>query len=172
MPRQLNPRPLPVAAAACLEYALATALIAAVAMNVVNVISRYAFGESIIGADEIQVYLMIAMAFLGSAVAAMRHAHLRMDVLTRSVRPRTRAILDRIEALLTAAVCVLVAVVATQYTVRIYALGSRSENAHIPMWIPHSVVAVGFALMTLVALVRLFGPNAWLAPASASGEPP
>jgi C4-dicarboxylate transporter, DctQ subunit len=144
-------------AAARFESVLAALLIAAVVMNVVNVVSRYVFGESILGADEIQVYLMIAMAFLGAAVASVRHAHLRMDVLTRSFRPATRSALERIEALLTAGVCGLVTVVATQYTLRIYSLASRSENAHIPMWIPHSLVAIGFASMTLVAVVRIFG---------------
>lgn len=44
-----------VRAATGLEFVLACALIAAVGMNVVNVIGRYVFGSSMSGVDEIQI---------------------------------------------------------------------------------------------------------------------
>jgi C4-dicarboxylate transporter, DctQ subunit len=171
LPGKLARLPLLLLAAARIESVLGAALIAAVALNVVNVVSRYAFGDSITGADEIETYLMVAMAFVGSAVASVRHAHLRMDVLTRSFRPGIRAALERFEALLTVCVCGLVTYVATIYALRIHALDSHSENAHIAMWIPHSLVAIGFGLMTLVALVRLFGRSAWLGPRTTHDHP-
>lgn len=162
------------AVAARVESVLGAALLAAVALNVVNVVSRYVYGDSITGADEIQIYLMVAMAFIGSAVAAVRHAHLRMDVLTRSLGPGLRILLGRFEALLTVGICGLVTYVATIYTWRIHELDSHSENAHIPMWLPHSLVAIGFALMTLIALIRLVGRGSWLGPVAADehGDPP
>ena len=52
-------------AATSLERALASALLAAVAINVANVVARYVFGRSITGADELKVYLMAALAFFG-----------------------------------------------------------------------------------------------------------
>ncbi|MBV8652413.1 MAG: TRAP transporter small permease subunit, partial [Alphaproteobacteria bacterium] len=51
---------------------LGVALIAAVALNFANVVGRYGFNEPLTGVDELQVYLMIGMAFLGGLVAQIR----------------------------------------------------------------------------------------------------
>ncbi len=138
-----------------LERVLAVALIAAMLLNVVNVVNRYVFGNSITGADELQIYLMVALAFLGSAVASARGLHLRMDVLVRYFPLWLRRLMGALEALGTVVLCGVVTWVATLYALKVYEIGSRSENAHIPMWMPHSVVAIAFAMMTLIALFRL-----------------
>jgi TRAP-type C4-dicarboxylate transport system permease small subunit len=135
---------------------LGAALIVAVIVNVVNVVARYGFNHAITGADELQIYLMIGMAFLGGLVAHIRRRHLRMDVLVRHFPPRVARFLNGAEALLAIAVCGLMTDVSWTYTVKIFRIGSHSENAHIPMWMPHSVLAISFTLMTFVGLVRLF----------------
>ena len=136
---------------------LGAALIVAVIINVVNVVARYGFNHAITGADELQIYLMVAMAFLGAVVAHIRRRHLRMDVLTRHFPPPVARLLNGIEALLAIGVCGLMTWVSWTYVVKIFKLGSHSENAGIPMWMPHSVLAISFTLMTLVGLVRLGG---------------
>ena len=135
---------------------LGAALIVAVIVNVVNVVGRYGFNHAIAGADEFQIYLMISMAFLGGLIAHIRRRHLRMDVLTRHFSPGVRRLVNGIEALLAIAVCGLMTWVSWNYTIKMFRIGTHSENAHIPMWIPHSVLAVAFTLMTFVGLVRLF----------------
>jgi C4-dicarboxylate transporter DctQ subunit len=137
---------------------LGAALIVAVVVNVVNVIARYGFNHAITGADELQIYLMIGMAFLGGLVAHIRRRHLRMDVLTRHFPPAVARLVNAAEALLAIGVCGLMTWVSWTYTLKIFKIGSHSENAHIPMWMPHSVLAVSFTLMTLVGLVRLVSP--------------
>ena len=67
--------------------------------------ARYGFNHAITGADELQIYLMVAMAFLGAVVAHIRRRHLRMDVLTRHFPPAVARWLNGIEALLAIAVC-------------------------------------------------------------------
>ena len=138
---------------------LGAALIVAVIINVVNVVARYGFNHAITGADELQIYLMVAMAFLGAVVAHIRRRHLRMDVLTRRFPPRVARWLNGIEALLAIAVCGLMTWISWTYVIKIFKLGSHSENADIPMWLPHSVLAISFTLMTLVGLVRLGGKD-------------
>lgn len=141
--------------AALLERTLAAALVAAVILNVVNVVSRYVFGDVISFADELQIYLMVALAFMGSVVASARRMHLRMDVLTRSFPQAMRRLFNGLEAIAAVGLCGLVTWVSSQYTVRMYEIGSHSENAHVPMWIPHGVVAVAFAFMTLIGVLRI-----------------
>ena len=79
-----------------IEQVLAYAFIFAVALNFANVVGRYGFGRMMLGADEIQIYIMVCMAFLGAAVISWRREHLRMDVLfklfPRPVRTALRVI--------------------------------------------------------------------------------
>ena len=66
-----------------IEVTLALAFIFAVLLNFTNVLGRYLFGISLLGADEVQIFIMIGMTFLGAAVVTRRNLHLRMDVLVR-----------------------------------------------------------------------------------------
>ena len=66
-----------------IELVLAFAFIVAVVLNFTNVVGRYLFGLSLLGSDEVQVFIMVAMTFLGAAVVTRRNLHLRMDVLVR-----------------------------------------------------------------------------------------
>ena len=59
------------------------AFILAVMLNFTNVVGRYLFGLSLLGSDEVQVFIMVAMTFLGAAVVTRRNQHLRMDVLVQ-----------------------------------------------------------------------------------------
>jgi C4-dicarboxylate transporter DctQ subunit len=144
------------ASATGISLMLGVALMVAVVINVINVIGRYGFNHPIEGADEVEVYLMVGLAFLGALVAHTRRRHLRMDVLARRFPPRVARAVNMAEALVAVGVCGLMTWVSFNYTSRIWRLGSHSENAHIQMWIPHSILAIAFALMTVVGVIRLF----------------
>ena len=141
------------------ERLLAIALLIAVLLNVVNVVSRYVFGEAITSADELQIYLMVALAFLGALVASARRSHLRMDVLVRYFPATLARALVVAEGVLTVVLCAFAAWVSGQYVMKMYQLGSISENGHFPMWVPHSLLAVAFVLMTLVGVVWALRPS-------------
>ena len=144
------------AAARWIEAGLALLLIAAVALNFVNVVGRYGFGASFFAADELQTYSMVYMAFLGAAVATWRGLHLRMDVLLQRFPSKLQSALGFLELLLIVVLGGLVTYVAWQYVAQMYSLGARSQTAQIPMWIPHAAIAAGFGLMVLVALLKFF----------------
>src|SRR5258707_10266841 len=98
---------------------------------------------------------MIGMTFLGGLVAHIRRRHLRMDVFMRHFPPAMARLANGVEALLAITICGLMTWISWNYTIKIFRIGSHSENAHIAMWIPHSVLALSFTLMTLAGLVRL-----------------
>jgi TRAP-type C4-dicarboxylate transport system permease small subunit len=134
---------------------LGLAFIAAVCLNFANVVGRYAFGRAIFGADEVQTYVMVWMAFLGAVVVTWRNAHLRMDVLVTSLPAWLQSVLRFVELVLMLATAGFVFHQSWQYAAQMAAMGRRSDAAAIPMALPHSAVAVGFALIALVALWRL-----------------
>jgi TRAP-type transport system small permease protein len=142
--------------ARALELALAIAFLFAVGLNFTNVVGRYVFGRSILWADEVQVFIMIAFTFLGAAVVAWRRQHLRMDVLARMLPPRLQTTLKVLELLLMLTLCTFVLVQSQDYASRMAMLGRDSDSAGIPMWIPHGSVAAGFGLMVLVCLAQIW----------------
>lgn len=139
-----------------IERALAVAFVFAVCLNFANVIGRYAIGRSILGADEVQIYIMVCMAFLGAVVVSWRRQHLRMDVLVQYFPRWLREFLRAAEILLVAVLAGFVLFHSSGYARQMLALDRNSDNAGIPMWIPHSAVALGFGLIALIALWRGF----------------
>lgn len=136
-----------------IERVLAAAFVFAVCLNFVNVIGRYVFARTLAWGDEVQVYIMVGMAFLGAAVVTWRNLHLRMDVLVKSMPGRLRTPLAAVELLVILVLAVFVLVQSTLYAGRIFSIAQTSDIG-TPMWIPHSVVALGFGLMAAVTLWR------------------
>jgi TRAP-type C4-dicarboxylate transport system permease small subunit len=138
-----------------IEMILAAGLLIAVVLNFGNVVGRYIFGVAMMAADETQIYLMAAMAFVGAAVVTVHHMHLRMDVLLQSFPPRVKAALKVVELLLIIGLGALVSWQSLSYVMQIFTLEVVSDNGHIPMWIPHASVTIGFSLMALAAALQL-----------------
>jgi TRAP-type transport system small permease protein len=138
-----------------LERVLGAALIVAVLYNFVNVVGRYVFGQTFISADEVQIYIMVYIAFLGAAVATWRRMHLRMDVLAQRLPRAMQAALGGVELVLTLTLAAFVLYVASGYVHQMAGLDARSQNASIPMWIPHSAIVIGFGLIAVLSVLQL-----------------
>jgi TRAP-type C4-dicarboxylate transport system permease small subunit len=135
--------------ARAIELVLALAFILAV--------RRYLFGLSLLGSDEVQVFIMVGMTFLGAAVVTRRNLHLRMDVLVGFMPASARLLLRIVEQLLLATLAGFVLTQSFFYARQMLRIGRSSDMAGVPMWIPHGTVALGFGLMLIIALWRLVG---------------
>ena len=138
-----------------IERALAYAFIAAVALNFVNVVGRYVFGETILSADELQIFIMVFMTFLGAAVVAWRNRHLRMDVVVNALPMPARRAIKIFELAVIVVLTGFVLWNSTSYAEQMFNIGRVSDMAQVPMWVPHGAVAVGFGLMALIACIYL-----------------
>ena len=147
------------ALALALEKLLGVALIVAVAFNFVNVVGRYVFGTTFLSADEVQIYIMVYIAFLGAAVATWRRAHLRMDVLVHRLPRGVQRALAVGELALVLVLAAFVLYQSSKYVAQMAGIDARSQNAGIPMWIPHSAIVLGFgviAALSMLQVVQLF----------------
>jgi TRAP-type C4-dicarboxylate transport system permease small subunit len=138
-----------------IELVLAFAFIIAVLLNFTNVIGRYVFGFSLLGSDEVQVFIMVAMTFLGAVVVTRRNEHLRMDVLVRLMPDAVRFLLRIAEQVLLLLLAGFMLSQSYFYAGQMLRIGRTSDMAGVPMWIPHGAVALGFALILLIACWRL-----------------
>jgi TRAP-type C4-dicarboxylate transport system permease small subunit len=137
-----------------IEIVLALAFLLAVCLNFLNVIGRYVLGYTPSGTDEIQIYIMVWMAFGGAAVITWRDLHLRMDVLFQRLPATLRIIVRGFELTVFILIAGFVTLQSFYYVMRMFRLGQVSDLAGIPVWIPHSAVVIGFALMAVVLLRR------------------
>ena len=138
-----------------IERVLALLLLAAITLNFANVVGRYLFGRTLTGADELQTYAMVWIAFVGAAVVAARGEHLRMDILARRLSSGARNAMRISEFMIIIAVVGFALWQSVRYVESMLRLGANSPMAQIPMWMPHSGVAAGLALLILAALWRL-----------------
>jgi len=145
-----------------IELMLAIAFILAVALNFINVVGRYLIGVSLLGSDEVQIFIMVGMTFLGAAVVTRRNLHLRMDVLVRYLPKTVQLLLRIVEQVLLLTLAGFVLTQSFLYARQMLRIGRTSDMAGVPMWIPHGTVALGFALILIVvawSLVRMARPT-------------
>jgi len=138
------------------ECILALGLILAILLDFLNVIGRYTGGFSVLGIDEIEIYILIWIAFVGSAAVTWRRLHLRMDVFVEACPVPVRRVVALVEMAVMLAVTAFVGAQSYAYVAKIYALGAVSDIAGIPMWIPHSAVCLGLFAIAAIVLVRGF----------------
>lgn len=138
------------------ERALALGLILAILLDFTNVVGRYTGAFSVLGIDEVEIYILIWIAFVGSAAVTWRRLHLRMDVFVEACPPPIRRFIVVVEMAVMLVVTAFVGAQSYAYVAKIVALGSVSDIAGIPMWIPHSAICLGFFAIAAIVLVRGF----------------
>lgn len=156
-----------------LETILGLGLIAIIAINFANVIGRYVFNKSFLGSEEIQLFGMIWIAFVGAAVVTWRNMHLRMDALSKMLPAAVQPLLKITELCVCLAVVGFVIQQSWDYVDRMRLLGNHSDVAQIPMWIPHAAVLTGFTLIALmlIAAVLTGGDSRLSAEGESEGKP-
>lgn len=138
-----------------LDLLLGVVFCAVVLLNFANACSRYLMRYSILGADEVQVYTVVWLIFIGGAAVAWHRSHLCMDVFSTRLEDRSAGLRDLAEHTLAVLVCGTMSVVSMRFVLQIHGMGQLSDGAGIPMWIPHAAALVGFALMTVAAAHNL-----------------
>ena len=136
------------------ERVLALGLILGISLNFINVVGRYVAGFTINGVDEVEIYILIWITFLGAAIVTWRGEHLRMDVLLSACPAWVQKTEAVIETMVMFAVTAFVAWQSFLYVERIHSLGALSDIARIPTWIPHSAITIGFGSMAILVLLR------------------
>jgi TRAP-type C4-dicarboxylate transport system permease small subunit len=134
---------------------LGALMLAGIAINFANVVSRHVFGQAIFWTEEVLVFITIWSVFLGMVRIAYNGEHLNMDLFSAQVRGPWRTVLNGATVALMLAVCAFVAV-QSWTTVALFArAGQVSVAAGIPKAIPHSALLVGFVLTAAAVVVRI-----------------
>jgi TRAP-type C4-dicarboxylate transport system permease small subunit len=147
-------------ATTALERVLALAFILAVCLNFANVIGRYFLGKVMLGADEVQSFILIIVTVMGAAIVTWRGSHITMSVIL-DLMPAWAGKAIRITANLTLTVIsVMIGWQSWKIARAMFDMGRVSDAAGLPMWIIHGLVLVSFMLIALLALCSALGCRA------------
>lgn len=141
---------------------LGAILLAMVALNFAGVASRYLRGAAIYGADEVLVYAMVWLVFLGAAVAAVRNQHLGFPGGLQALPANLRRVLSRLIDLTGALILGYVSLQSWQVLVKLDRIGQTSMAAGIPMTVPHAAVFVSFTAIAAALAIRALAPAGFL----------
>lgn len=121
----------------------------------IDVTLRYFFGKPLLFADDIGVYSMIFITFVGAALTLKNRRHIMVDLFYQMLPRRAQLLLD----VATTFVGCFVIWILTWYTIvwvkETYESGFMSSGIlQTPMWIPMSVVPIGLFLFGLQYIVE------------------
>ncbi len=129
-----------------------------VAVIVVQVIARYAFGKGSIAIEELQWHLYAIGFMLGLGFTEMRERNVRIDVLAERFRHQTRLYIELAGLLvLFLSFCLVVIWFAIPFFMSSFQLNETSAAAGgLPYrWVLKSFIVTGFVLLALAGLGRL-----------------
>lgn len=129
-------------------------LLAAIAINIVNVVGRYVFSKPVDWAEEALIYLIVWGVFISVGSITYQGLHLRMDLLVMNIKGWLRACLGGLTALLMVTCSIFVMIQSFRILRGYLASGETSMGAKIPLIYPHTALFVGFGLLALAAIIR------------------
>ncbi|HEY7243945.1 MAG TPA: TRAP transporter small permease [Xanthobacteraceae bacterium] len=130
-------------------------LLIAVSINFANIVGRYVFGAPIFWAEEVMLFLLIGIVFIGNCVVGWEGRQLHMDVVLHMLPVKLRRCLELLGDLAVIAVSLVVAVVSWPAVEMLAEFDQRSEAANLPLLIPHMLLPIGLVLISMLVAIRV-----------------
>ncbi|WP_249871638.1 TRAP transporter small permease [Oceanobacillus saliphilus] len=119
-----------------------------------QVIMRYLFNISYVWVEELAIWSMVWLVFLGSVLGVIEMAHPRIDFLVNRLPGKIKITVE----IFTNLVCAIVVAILTYYTLPLIKLNSNniSVGLQLPVSILYYSLLIGGALMTLFFVVTIY----------------
>jgi len=139
------------------EAFLAFLLAAMVVVTFTQVVARYVFNSGAIWALELTTFLFAWLVIMGIAYGIRVHSHIGVDALVKLFPANGQRGLGLLAVLAGITYAGLLLYGAWDHVIGIvYTYEIESEDLKIPLWIPQSVLIIGFALMIWRLLISGF----------------
>ena len=117
-----------------------------VLLSFINVILRYAFDMSLTWAAELTNYLFIWAALFGAAYGFKQGAHISVSLIIEKFPPAVTKGFLMFANLVSIIYLALISYFGYQLVLMLVDFGEMSIDLEIPLWIPHLVLPIAFAL--------------------------
>jgi tripartite ATP-independent transporter DctM subunit len=135
------------------EVPAALLVVAEIVILFAGVVSRYVFNKPLTWSDELASVLFLWLAMLGAVIALRRGEHMRLTTFVNLLRPRWRAWVDTVSALIVIVFVLLILSPSWEYITNQWLITTPALELHDSVRV--AAIGVGAALMMLIALVRL-----------------
>jgi C4-dicarboxylate transporter DctQ subunit len=129
------------------KYVITLAFAVATLLLFTNVVLRYVFDLGLSWVLETVQYLFAWVVLVGAAHGVKLGIHLGIDILIIKLSPHYRKVAVVTAAMLCIAFIAVVDYYSVIYIVKIHDWGDRTQDLHIPQWIPYLAIPVGLSLM-------------------------
>ena len=137
--------------------AIALLLASLIFFGCLQIVLRNFFHRGLVWADPLMRHIVLWLGCLGGAYATTKMRHIAIDVLTRFLPKRARAIRDRVVYLGTAAVAVLLGFAALKLVLEERSYGEKGF-LNVDTWVLQSVLPAAFLLIAYRCLVNTIRP--------------
>ena len=136
---------------------LITALMVIIVILVSSqIVFRYFLHKSMGGFEELPVFLLIAMVWLGGILVAKHDDHVRIDLVTTMIKNESRrAILTALTSLITALCSGGYTVLCWTFVTNAIKYGTASPALRFPMWYIYAVTLVASAFNTFFFILNM-----------------
>ncbi len=128
-------------------------MLSAIAINFANVIARRIFDAPFIWAEEILVFIVVWMVYFGAVLVSWHGRHLRMDLVSMSLKGWPRLLVNWLALLIMIGLSVFVVIHSYEVILTFLDTGQESIAAGIPMVIPHIAIPIGFSLIFIGTII-------------------
>jgi TRAP-type C4-dicarboxylate transport system permease small subunit len=132
---------------------LALLLTAMILLAPLQIVLRHGFGTGITWGDPVLRVMVLWLGLLGALAATRERRHITIDVISRLLPARARALADAVTSLFTAAVSATLAFHAARFVVSEFRFGTVAFSG-IPAWALESVIPFAFGIIALRSLLR------------------
>lgn len=115
----------------------------------VNVVLRYVFLMPISWAEEVSLYLLVWIVFVGASVAIRTRGHIAVDLLPMVLPAALRRVLMIFVGFVTLGFLAVFFYYSGLHTLRVYNSGQVTPVMQAPMWLTYFAMPFGSALMFL-----------------------
>jgi C4-dicarboxylate transporter, DctQ subunit len=121
-----------------------------------NVVLRYVFLAPLGWAEEVSIYAMVWIVFIGASAVLRAGGHIAVDLLPLALSPPQRRLLQALALTLALCFFAVFCYYSLQHTLRTRALGQVTPALLAPMWLAYLALPVGSFLMTIRTLQLLW----------------
>ena len=127
------------------EAAVASLAFASVAALILfDVLGRELFNRGLFGAQKYAVYATVVAGFLGLVLATASGRHLKAEVARPLTPPDWEPVVERLSDLVSAALFIVLGIVALTYVSETFAADERAAVLYIPIWPMQIVLPYAF----------------------------
>lgn len=114
-----------------------------------QVSSRYVFNLSLAWTEELSMYCLIWVCYMGASIAVRERMHLRITMAFEWCSPKTKSLVDILVNIVSCGFCIFLLIGTTEMLVLILEGNQVSAGSGLPKWIPNLGLPFAFALMVI-----------------------